>query len=129
ALKQNQTRDILSQEHLKQMLDVLETNGRFIENILNQYNESELKEVKYERKDLDIPERKEKGSDMQLDSELETDFKHNNSATQKKLFSYNAFKNPKVDYFFNVVDNGMHSFYIRKAIEFYVDNSSKFKNI
>ncbi|HLQ83111.1 MAG TPA: hypothetical protein VK121_04630, partial [Pseudogracilibacillus sp.] len=71
-MKQNQTRDILSQEHLKQMLDVLETNGRFIENILNQYNESELKEVKYERKDLDIPERKEKGSDMQLDSELET---------------------------------------------------------
>jgi hypothetical protein len=122
---------MFSKMELKQMLEVLETNGRFIKNILEQYSEvrDDTAEMEAERDGLRISEQQEEKTEVRLDVEPETDFKQNDSVTQKKLFSYNRSKNPKVDYFFNAIDNGMHSFYIRKAIEFYVDNSPKFKNV
>lgn len=41
---------------------------------------------------------------------------------KKKIFSYNTKKHPIVDRFLNDIESGMHSHYIRKAIEFYVEN-------
>lgn len=42
--------------------------------------------------------------------------------TKQKLFTFNTIKHKKVDDFFENTDKGLHSHYIRKAIEYYVDN-------
>lgn len=39
---------------------------------------------------------------------------------KKKLISYNSEKSPIVNQFFESIDKGMQSHYMRKAIEFYV---------
>lgn len=41
---------------------------------------------------------------------------------KKKLLTYNSIKNPIVDDFFNSLDKGMQSHYMREAIEFYMQH-------
>jgi len=47
---------------------------------------------------------------------------------KKKLFSYNTKKHPKVDRFLDNIETGMHSHYIREAIEFYAEHHGYLKS-
>lgn len=48
---------------------------------------------------------------------------------KQKLLTYNAEKSPLVEQFFNSLDRGMQSHYMREAIEFYIKYKDKVNHI